>query len=88
MPKIRDSGQKPDLFEVTTVQTRRGQRIIHAPVKDSQPLPSPSRSVSPSKKRARSPGVLESDNYNHSATDQIPKRSRTIGKVRLNILVY
>ena len=88
MPKIRDSGQKPDFFEVATVQTRRGKWIAHVPVKDSQPLPSPSRSVSPSKKRAWSPGVLQSDDYNHSATDQMPKRSRTIGKVSLNILVY
>lgn len=88
MPKIRDSGQKPDLFEVTTVQTRRGKRIAHVPVKDSEPLPSPSRSVSPSKKRARSPGILESDDYNNSAVDQIPKRSRTIGKVSVSIIVH
>jgi len=81
MPKIRDSKPKPDVFEVTTTQTRRGRRVTQVPVDDLQPLSSPSRTGSPSKKRARSPGVLEQDDYDNSATDQMPKRSRTAGKV-------
>ena len=86
MPKIRDSAQKPDILEVTTIQTRRGKRVAHVPVKDSQPLPSPSHSASPSKKRAWSPGVLPAYEDDNLATHQIPKRSKTIGKVRMNIL--
>jgi hypothetical protein len=86
MPKIRDSKPKPDLFEVTTTQTRRGKRVAHIPVKDLQPSPAPSRSTSPSKKRAWSPGVPELDNDN-SETDKIPKRSRTVGKVRMAVHV-
>jgi len=85
MPKIRDSGQKPDLFEIATTQTRRGKRVTHVPVKDPTPLPSPSRSSSPTKKRAWSPGVHEPDNDHGSFTDPTPKRSRTAGKVRINL---
>jgi hypothetical protein len=82
MPKIRDSGQKPDMFEIVTTQTRRGKRVAHVPVKDSTPLSSPSRSVSPTKKRAWSPGVHQPDNDNDVVADPISKRSRTAGKVR------
>jgi len=85
MPKIRDSGQKPDLFEVTTTQTRQGKRLSHIPVKDSQLLPSTLRSTSPSKKRALSPEVFVADDDDNVATDQTPKRSKTVGKVRMNI---
>ena len=84
MPTIRDSGPKSDMHEVMIAQTRRGKRILQVPVKDSQPLPSPSRSASPSKKRVWSPGGLAHDDYDNSA-DQIPKRSRIAGKVRMNI---
>src|SRR6267154_1218331 len=82
MPKIRDLGPKADLFEVTTTQTRRGKRITQVPVKESHSSPPPSRSASPSKKRAWSPGMLE-PNDDNSQTDQRPKRSRTSGKVRI-----
>ena|ERR1700733_1472924 len=85
MPKIRDSGQKPDIFEIATTQTRRGKRVTHVPVKDSTPLPSPSRSGSPTKKRAWSPGVHEPDNDYDSPTDPISKRSRTSGKVHMTL---
>jgi hypothetical protein len=86
MPKIRDSGAKPDLFEVTTTQTRRGKKITHVPVKDSQPSPAPSRNASPSKKRALSPGRPEVNNdYDEFTTDQVPKRPRTSGKVSIHI---
>jgi hypothetical protein len=89
MPKIRDSKPKHDTFEVTTTQTRRGRRITQVPVDDSQPLSSPSRTGSPSKKRAWSPGGLEHDDYDGSTADQMPKRSRTAGKVcgHLNIRI-
>ena len=82
MGKLRDSKPKPDIFEVTTIQTRRGRRITQIPIKDTEPTSSPTRSASPSKKRPLSPGVREHDDYNNSTTDQIPKRSRTVGKVR------
>jgi hypothetical protein len=85
MPKIRDSGLKPDLFEVVTTQTRRGKRIKHVPVKDMQPSPAPSRSASPSKKRALSPEILEFNNEVDYPEEQVPKRSRTAGKVRIQI---
>ena len=81
MPKIRDSGLKPNLFEVATTQTRRGKRITHVPVKDTQPSPAPSRSVSPLKKRALSPETLEFVNDDDDPREQVPKRSRTAGKV-------
>ena len=81
MPKIRDAGTKADMFEVTTTQTRRGKRIVQVPVKESQPLLSPARSMSPSKKRTWSPGVLEVDYNDDVPTDQVPKRARTDGKV-------
>ena len=81
MPKIKNSKSKPDLFEVMTTQTRWGKRITCVPVKDSQPSPAPSRSASPLKKWARSPGVPElNDNSN---MDQVPKHSRTVGKVHI-----
>ena len=87
MPRIRDSGSKPDVFEVTTTQTRRGKKITHVPVKDSQPSPAPSRNASPSKKRALSPEGLEfNDDYDDGPTNQVPKRSRTSGKVRIYVL--
>jgi len=88
MPKIRASGSKPDIFEVTTTQTRRGKKITHVLVKDSQLSPTPSRTASPSKKRALSPGEPEfnnnddDDSYNHQVP---PKRSRTSGKVDMHI---
>jgi hypothetical protein len=81
MPKIRDSGLKPDLFEVATTQTRRGKRITHVLVKDTQPSPASSCSVSPSKKRALSPETLEFINDDDDPREQVPKRSRTAGKV-------
>lgn len=87
MPKIRDSGQKPDEFEVATTQTRRGKQITHVPVKDSTPLPSPSRNASPSKKRAWSPGAHEPDIAYDSGMDPTPKRSRTSGKVCINVQI-
>lgn len=84
MPKVRDSGPKPDIFEVTSTQTRRGKKIVHAPVKNSEPSPAPSRTASPSKKRALSPGDLDFDNdYDNNPTDQVPKRSRISGKVSI-----
>ncbi|KIM71637.1 hypothetical protein PILCRDRAFT_16878 [Piloderma croceum F 1598] len=86
MPKIRDSGQKLDIFEIATTQTRRGKRVTHVPVKDSTPLPSPSRSVSPTKKCAWSPGVHEPDNDYEFVTDPISKRSRTAGKTQNEFL--
>ena len=76
---------KPDYVEIKAIQTRRGKRYIHTPVKDPKPIPSPSRSASPSKKRAWSPGGLEHDNYDYPAADQMPKRSRTAGKVNMNL---
>jgi hypothetical protein len=86
MTKIRDSGAKPDIFEVTTTQTRQGKKITHIPVKDSQPSPTPSRNASPSKKWALSP---EQHEFNHDfddfPTDPVPKRSRTSGKVSISI---
>lgn len=86
MPKIRDSRQKPDIFEITTTHTQQGSRVAHVPVKDSQPSPSPSHSASPSKKRAWSPGVLIADDDYNVSTDQIPKCPKTVGKVHMNIL--
>jgi hypothetical protein len=86
MPKIRDSGSKPDIFEAVTTQTRRGKKITHVAVSDSQPSPAPSRTASPSKKRALSPGVPDFNNdYEDFSTDQLPKRSRTSGKVGIHI---
>ncbi len=85
MPKIRDSGQKPNIFEVAVTQTRRGKRITHVPVKDPISLPSPSRTASPSKKRAWSPGAHEPDVAYDSVADPTPKRSRTSGKVCINV---
>jgi hypothetical protein len=83
MPNIRDSGQKPDMFEISTTQTQRGKRVTHVPVKDLTPLSSPSRSVSLTKKRAWSPaGVHQPDNYYDVVADPISKCSRTAGKVR------
>jgi hypothetical protein len=75
MPKIRDSGSKVDIFEVTTTQTQQGKKVTHVPVKDSQPSPAPSRTASSSKKRALSPGEPEFNNndddfYNH----QVPPK--------------
>ena len=87
MPKIRDSKPKADIFEVTTTQTRRGRRIIQIPVQDYEPISSPTRSASPLKKQTWSPGAFEHDDYDNSATDQMPKRSRTFGKVHMNIHV-
>jgi hypothetical protein len=84
MPKIRDTGSNSDIFEVTTTQTRRGTKIIQVPVKDAEQLATPSRSASPSKKRAWSPGILES-NDDGPPLDQVPKRSRTSGKVCINV---
>ena len=81
MPKIRASGQKPDMFEIVTTQTQRGKQVTHVPVKDSTPLASPSHSVSPPKKWAWSPGVHQPDNDNDGVADPISKRSRTAGKV-------
>ena len=84
MPKVRHSGPKPDIFEVTATQTQRGKKIAHAPVKDSQPSPARSRTASPSKKRALSPGELDLNNdYDDNPTDQVPKRSRMSGKVSI-----
>ena len=88
MPKIRDSGSKPDIFETATTQTRRGKKITHVPVKDSQSSPAASWNVSPSKKRALSPGGPDfDDDYDDDyRTDQVPKRSRTSGKVSISIV--
>jgi hypothetical protein len=87
MPKIRDSGSKPDIFETTTTQTHQGKKITHVLVKDLQPSPAPSRNASPSKKRALSPGEPDFDNnYDDSNTYQVPKRSRMSGKVSINII--
>ena len=85
MPKFKDSGSKPDLYEVMTIQTQRGKRITHAPVKDSLTLSTPSPGTSPSKKRAWSSEVVENDNYDNITTDQILKRSRNTGKVSVKI---
>jgi hypothetical protein len=73
MPKIRDSGLKPDLFEIVTTQTRQGKRIKHVPVNDMQPLPVPSRNASPLKKRALSPEILEFNNEVDDPGEQVPK---------------
>ena len=80
MPKIRDSKSKSDLLEVAITQTRRGKRITHVPVQDLQESPGPSRSTSPLKKRAWSPGVPELNN-DDSEMNKLPKRSRTVRKV-------
>ncbi len=87
MPKIRDPKPKANIFEVTTIHTQRGTRITQVPVKDSPPSPSPSRSISPSKKRLWSPGVVQNDDYETSLADQLPKRSRSTGKVCMNVNV-
>ena len=86
MPKIRDSGPKSDTFEIATTQTRRGKRVTHVPVKDSPPSPSPSRSISlsPTKKRAWSPGAHAFNNDYDIVMDPISKRSRTGRKVCKN----
>ena len=82
MPKIRDSGSKPDIFEVMTLNTQRGKRVKYVPVKEPLLIPYPS--ASPLKKWAWSPEVVE--NYgNDSPTDQLPKRSKTAGKVQINV---
>ena len=81
MPKIRDTDPKPDIFEVTTIQTRRGRRITQVPVKDAEPLSSPTRTASPTKKRFWSPGVPQHDDGDNSVLYQMPKRPRTFGKV-------
>ena len=84
MPKIRESQSQGDILEVATTQTRRGQRITHVPVKDSQPSPVASRTSSPSKKRMWSPEVMEfNDDIDPSV--HVPKRSRSDGKVRGHI---
>jgi len=83
MPKIRDSRQKPDIFEIGTTQTQQGKQVTHVPVKDSSPLPSPSHSVSPAKKHAWSPGVNEPSNDDF-VMDPISKHFRTAGKVHMN----
>jgi len=84
MPKIRDLGSKPNIFETATTQTQRGKKIIHVPVKDSQLSPAASCNVSPSKKWALSPGGLDfNDDYR---TDQVPKQSGMSGKVSMSIV--
>jgi hypothetical protein len=81
MQKIRDAGQKSNMFEVIIKQAWQGNRIAQVPVKESQPSPLPTCSAWLSKKQVWSPGVLEA-NYNYYVpTDQIPKCSRTDGKV-------
>jgi hypothetical protein len=87
MQKIRDSGSKPNIFETATTQTRRGKKITHVPVKDSQLSPAASRNASPSKKQALSPGGpnFNDDYYDDYRTDQVPKLSRTSGKVSMSI---
>ena len=87
MPKIRDSGSKPDIFEVSTVQTRRGKKLAHVLVKELVSLPVPSPTSSPSKKWTWSPEVVENGGDDSSTVDQIPKRSRTSGKVSINVHV-
>src|SRR5258708_27235145 len=64
--------------EPTTVQTRWVHRIIDLPVAE----PPSSRTASPSKTRARSPGVHDPDALALDTSFQLPKRSRTSGKVR------
>ena len=87
MPKIRDSRSKPDIFEVSTVETRRGKKLAHVPVKELVSLPVPSPTSSPSKKRTWSPEVVEHGGDDGSTTDQIPKRSRTSRKVSISVHV-
>jgi hypothetical protein len=85
MPKIRDSGQKPDVCEVITTQTRQGKRITHAAMKDlTPPLPSSSHTSSPTKKHAWSPGVHEPNIDQGFFTDPTYKRSRTSRKVHMS----
>ena len=67
------------------IQTQQGNRITHAPVKDSLTLSTPSPGASPSKERTWSSGVVENDNYDNITTDQILKRSRNTGKMSVKI---
>ncbi len=79
MPKIRDSGKLPEVFEVDIKQTRRGKKVVHVPVKD---VPSPRRAqtASPSKRRVWVEEEMDLGDIDPMEI-QIPKRSRTSGKV-------
>ena len=87
MPKIKDSGSKPNIFEVSTVQTRWGKKLAHVPVKELVSLPVPSPTSSPLKKQTWSPEVVEHGGNDGSTVDQIPKHSRTSRKVSINVHV-
>jgi hypothetical protein len=80
MGKLRKASTKTRIFEATTVHTRRGDAVVNVPVGNSPIRHSTSGSATPSKKRAWSPGVLQPDDDLPSL--QLPKRSRTTGKVR------
>jgi hypothetical protein len=81
MGKLKKTGSatKTQLFEGTSIQTRRGQKFVNVPVHTPPTPRSTSRSISPSKKRAWSPGSLQPGEDN--PTFQLPKRSRRSGKV-------
>ena len=87
MPKIRDSGSKPNIFEVATIQTRWGKKLAHVLVKGLVLLPVPLPTSSPSKKWTWSPEVVEHGGNDGSTVDQIPKCSRTARKVGINVHV-
>ena len=83
MGKLRKSvvGTKTRVFESSIVHTRRGPRLRNIPISTPTSPQGPSRSSSPTKKRARTPDIYQP---NKESTDSLPlpnKRSRQSGKV-------
>lgn len=89
MGKLRKPGPatKTRIFEATTRNTRRGTKLVNVPVQIPQTPVSKSRTASPSKKRAWSPGGFQDDNDFEPPSDPDPKRSRHTGKVRLDVRI-
>lgn len=79
MPILKDSDD--DEYEIALVKGKRGRKWAHVPVKDSETASSPSRSVSPSKKRPLSPQKVQPNDNEQSLPGPKPKRSRRSGKV-------
>ena len=90
MGKLKTSshGKKTRVVEAATIQTRRGPRLVNAPVESPQTPTSNSRNASPSKKRAWSPGLLQDNNKDELPSIQLPKRSRHSGKVRIVLHLF
>lgn len=90
MPKLRLSNSKSDIYEVVSKDTRRGRHVIQVAVRDSEPTSSPSRTPSPSKKWAWSPGAPDIEGDDITVVDVVPKQSWTGGKVckKLPITVF